>query len=80
MEVWRAIPDVLGRRLSEAKSAEGGGRTPLLATKYEPDVVKTDRDNDVTKWQLSILALSAKLVTSLWAAGESYPLPVFGFR
>jgi len=22
---------------------------------------------------------SAKLVTSLWAVGESYPLPVFGF-
>jgi len=50
-----AIPDVLDRRLSEAKSAEEGSSTPLLIAKYEPDTVKTDRDNDVTKWWLSIL-------------------------
>jgi len=42
---------VYGRRLSElAKPAEKWG----LTTKYEPDMVKTDRDNDVTKWRLSM--------------------------
>jgi len=49
---WKAflsIPDVYGRRLSEAKPAKEGGCTPSLTTKYEPDTVKTDRDNDVTK-------------------------------
>jgi len=52
----RMLPDVLGRRLSEAKPAEGVGSSALLTTKYEPDVVKTDRDNDVTKWRLSIFS------------------------
>jgi len=47
MEVWRAIPDVLGRGLSEAKPAEEGGCTPLLGTKYEPDMVIKDRDIEV---------------------------------
>jgi len=49
-KLWRDIPDVLGRRLSEAKSAKEGKCTLLLTAKYEPDMVKTDRDNDVTKW------------------------------
>jgi len=47
MELWRAIPYVPGRRLSEAKPAVEGGCTPLLAAKYEPDMVKTDRDIEV---------------------------------
>jgi len=49
-KLWRAIPDVLGRRLTEAMLAERKGIYPLLTIKYEPDMVKTDRDNDVTKW------------------------------
>jgi len=44
-EIWHAIPDVSGRRLSEA--GRGRGCTPLLTTKYEPDMVKTDRDIEV---------------------------------
>jgi len=44
MEIRRAILDVPGRRLSEAKQAEEGGCTPLPTSKYEPDMVKTDRD------------------------------------
>jgi len=39
--------------LSEAISAEKGGCT--LTAKYEPDMVITDRNNDVTKWRFSIL-------------------------
>jgi len=30
-----------------AQPAEEGGCAPLLTTKYEPDVVKTDRDIEV---------------------------------
>jgi len=30
------------------------GCAPLLTTKYEPDMVKTDGDNDVTKCRISI--------------------------
>jgi len=41
-KLWRAIPDVLGRRLSEAKPAEEGSCTPLLTAEYEPDTVETD--------------------------------------
>jgi len=48
-KLWRAIPDVLGRRLSEAKLAEEGECAPLITTKYEPDLVKTDRDIEVGK-------------------------------
>jgi len=33
---------------------EDGGCILLLTAKYEPDTVKTDRDNDVTKWRFSI--------------------------
>jgi len=47
MEVWRAIPDVLGRRLSVAKPAVEGECAPLLTTKYESDVIETDRDIEV---------------------------------
>jgi len=32
-KLWRAIQDVLGRRLSEAKPAEEGGCTPLVTAK-----------------------------------------------
>jgi len=46
---WRAIPDVSSRRLSEAKMAEKGVCFPLLATKYGPDMVKTDRNIKVGK-------------------------------
>jgi len=48
------LPVVLGHRLSEAKPADEGSCTPLLTAKYEPDTIKTDRDNDVTKWWFSI--------------------------
>jgi len=41
------IPDVLGRRLSEVKPAVEGECAPLLTTKYEPDVIETDRDIEV---------------------------------
>jgi len=41
------LPDVPGRRLSEAKPAEKGGYAPLLTTKYEPDMDKTDRNIEV---------------------------------
>jgi len=51
MEVWRAIPDVFGRRLRFALPAEEGGCAPLLATKYEPNVIKTDRVIEDGKWQ-----------------------------
>jgi len=46
-KLWRAIPDVPGRRLSKRKQYKEGGCALLLSTKYEPDVVKTDRDIDV---------------------------------
>jgi len=42
-EVWRAIPDVLGRQVSEAKLAEEGGCVLLLTTKYEPLLVRSER-------------------------------------
>jgi len=48
-KLWRPIPDDYGCRLSEAKPAEKGECIPLLTAKYELDMVKTDRDNDVTK-------------------------------
>jgi len=54
VELRRAIVDDYGRRLRFAQLAEKGGYTLLLTTKYEPDVVKSDRDNDVTKWRFSI--------------------------
>jgi len=41
MKVWRAMPDVLGRRLSVAKPAKEGGYVPLLNTKHEPDMDKS---------------------------------------
>jgi len=54
-KLWRAIPDVVGRQLSEAKPAEEGGCSLLPTAKYEQHMVKTDRDNDVTKWRFSII-------------------------
>jgi len=51
-----------------------------LTAKYEPDTLKTDRDNDVKKWCFQFLMKSAHFVTSPWAAEESYSLPVFCFR
>jgi len=51
MEIWRAIPDIFDER----------GCTPLVTTKYEPDMVKTDRDNDVIIWRFSIFCESARL-------------------
>jgi len=42
MEVWRTIPDVLGRQLSEAKPAVEGECALLLTTIYKPDVIETD--------------------------------------
>jgi len=47
MELWRAISDVLGRRLSEAKPAVEGECALLLITKYERVVIETDRDIEV---------------------------------
>jgi len=63
-------------RLSEAKLAEEGEFAPLLTTKYEPDVVKTDRDIEVGKWRFFDSVRSAMLVTSLWAVRVSYPLSI----
>jgi len=42
-----AVPDVLGRWLSAAKPAVEGECAPLLTTKYEPDVIESDRDIEV---------------------------------
>jgi len=47
MEVWCALPDILGCRLSEAKPAVEGECAPLLNTKYEPNMIETDRDIEV---------------------------------
>jgi len=47
MEVWRAIPDVLGSRLRFAQPAVEGECAPLLTYKYKPDVIETDRDIEV---------------------------------
>jgi len=47
MEIWRAIPDVLGHRLSEANPAVKGEYAPLLTTKYESDMIATDPDIEV---------------------------------
>jgi len=47
MKVWRAILDVLGRRLSKAKPVEEGECAPLLITIYEPDTIESDRDIEV---------------------------------
>jgi len=47
MEVWRAIPDVLGRRLRFAQPAVEGECAPLLTTKYELDMIETDPDIEV---------------------------------
>jgi len=44
--VWRAIPDVYGRQLSEAKLVEEGGCAPLPTIKYEPLLVGSDRLNN----------------------------------
>jgi len=79
LELWHAIPDYYGPKISKAKPAEKGECILLLATKYKPDLVKklteimTSQNGDFR----SMFAKSAILVTSLWATGESYPLPVF---
>jgi len=42
-QVWRAIPDVHGRQLIEAKLAEEGQCAPLPTTNFEPILVGSDR-------------------------------------
>jgi len=48
-KIWRDIPDVQGRWLSEAKPTEEGGCALSPSIKYKPGMVKTDRDIEVGK-------------------------------
>jgi len=69
----RRTATVPGRRLSEVKLAEEGGCATLPTTKYEPDMVKTDRDIEVGNrmkkhafWRFGSLQFGCSEVYQTW--------------
>jgi len=78
LEIWHAVPNDYGYRMSEAKPAGKGECIILLTTKYETNVVKTDRDNDVTKLRFSI-DFCEKCHVGDVTVGDRRVVPTFGF-